>query len=141
MRGTTGGKVRERTEKAILAVLADFIADWEGQHAALGRIMRIVSPGDDPGLRGEMERAVADIMQWDTVLNRGRIQGLASILLTQQYSPAQLRAVYRLHPDSPWGKDWRSENGTKPPSERGLRDTVAQLIRVADHGEVINLDG
>lgn len=132
--------VRKRVESTILAVLAEYIQDWTGQHEALSKIMAVLDPGAIPGERAEMERVVAEIMQWDEVLNRGRIQGLSAILLGQHYRPDQLRKVYRLSPESPWGKDWRSEGGSKPPTERGLRDTVALLCRQHDTDQVVDLD-
>lgn len=131
---------RKKLESALLAVLADYIPIWTKQHEALGRIMTIIFPGADPGAHAEMVSALAEVMQLDIVLNRGRLDKLASLMLGQHYTADQIREVYRLSPDTEWGKDWRSERGTKPPSERGLRDTVAMLTRKVETDRVVDLD-
>jgi len=130
---------RRKVEERILAVLDPVIPNWVTQHKVLGEIMAIVSPGDNPSERAEMEQAVAEIMVWDPVLNRTSVERLARILMDQHYPPSLLREAYKLSPDSPWGRDWRSDKGTKPPSEKGLRDTVAFMTRQSGSGGVVDL--
>lgn len=134
------GADRKTIESKVLAVLAEYIPTWERQHVALGRIMGILYPENDPGAHEQMLSTLSDIMQLDPVLNRARLEKLASTMVSLHYDPDQLRKVYRLSPESPWGGDWRSEGGRKPPTERGLRDTVSLLCRKHKQDQVVDLD-
>lgn len=135
-----GGAVRKQLESRILAVLSEFIPVWTSQHKALDRIMDILDPGSDPSAQHEMEMALVDVLEWDPILQRGRLQKLASLLVAGHYKPGVIRDVYRKTPESPWGRCWQSQKGTQPPGEKALRDTVARLARGAGAEGVVDLD-
>lgn len=132
--------IEQRTSTALAGVLMDYLPDWTQRNECLNRLMEVLYPRRSVSARLDMVSALADIMQLDPILNRGRLEKLANTLIQQHYPPDLLRRAYVLSPDSPWGRDWRSEKGTVPPSERALRDTLAQFSRQARRDDVVDLD-